>query len=338
MKTLICNNPGNIEYIERDIPHLKDDEVLLKIKAVGICGTDIHAFAGRQPFFAYPRVLGHEICGVAEMLGKSCSTAKVGQRYSVIPCIPCGACAACREGKTNCCENVSLYGVHQDGGFSEYLAVREQNLVELSDNLTDSAGALVECFAISAHAVRRADVKPQQNIVVVGAGPIGLAAAAIAKAKGARVAVADIDAERRRLVAEKVGVATLDPSSDDYIDALKACFSGELAGTVLDATGNKSSMSRAVDLIRHGGKIVFIGLYIGKLVIDDPTFHKKETTLLSSRNATREDFECVIELMAQGAISETMMKNQEFDFYTFGNQYQKNVVENKKLVKGVIKF
>ncbi|WP_186796066.1 alcohol dehydrogenase catalytic domain-containing protein, partial [Salmonella enterica] len=99
MKTLICNNPGNIEYIERDIPHLKEDEVLLKIKAVGICGTDIHAFAGRQPFFAYPRVLGHEICGVVEMLGKSCGRAKVGQRYSVIPCIPCGACAACREGK-----------------------------------------------------------------------------------------------------------------------------------------------------------------------------------------------------------------------------------------------
>ncbi len=96
-------------------------------------------------------------------------------------------------------------------------------------------------------------------------------------------------------------------------------------------------MSRAVDLIRHGGKIVFIGLYIGELVIDDPTFHK-ETTLLSSRNATREDFECVIELMAQGAISETMMKNQEFDFYTFGNQYQKNVVENKNWLKALSNF
>lgn len=338
MKTLICNNPGSIEYIDRDMPHPKDDEVLLKINAVGICGTDIHAFAGRQPFFSYPRVLGHEICGTVDMLGKSCRTAKVGKRYSVIPCIPCGTCAACKEGKTNCCESVSLYGVHQDGGFSEYLAVREQNLVELPENLTDSAGALVECFAISAHAVRRADVKPQQNILVVGAGPIGLAAAAIAKAKGARVAVADIDAERRRQVAEKVGVETLDPSSDGYIDALKACFSGQLACTLLDATGNKSSMSRAVDLIRHGGKIVFIGLYIGELVIDDPTFHKKETTLLSSRNATREDFECVIELMAQGAINEEMMKNHEYDFYTFGHQYKENVVENKKLVKGVIKF
>ncbi len=180
-------------------------------------------------------------------------------------------------------------------------------------------------------------MKPQQNIVVVGAGPIGLAAAAIAKAKGARVAVADIDAERRRLVAEKVGVATLDPSSDDYIDALKACFSGELAGTVLDATGNKSSMSRAVDLIRHGGKIVFIGLYIGELVIDDPTFHKKETTLLSSRNATREDFECVIELMAQGAISETMMKNR-IRFLYVRQPVPEERGRKQKLVKGVIKF
>ncbi|WP_159565519.1 zinc-binding alcohol dehydrogenase family protein [Budvicia diplopodorum] len=338
MKTLICHCPEKIEYVERDLPNLNDDEVLLKIRAVGICGTDIHAFAGRQPFFSYPRVLGHEICGAVEKLGKSCRSVKVGQRYSVIPCIPCGVCVACREGKTNCCEKVSLYGVHQDGGFTEYLAVREQNLVALPDNLTDSAGALVECFAISAHAVRRAEVKPMQNVLVVGAGPIGLAAAAIARAKGANVVVADIDAGRRRQIAEKVGVDTLDPSDENYIDALKTCFSGELACILFDATGNKSSMSRSVNLIRHGGKIVFVGLYIGDLVIDDPTFHKKETTLLSSRNATREDFECVIELMAMGTINEMMMKNKEYDFYTFGHQYKENVVENKELVKGVIKF
>ena len=173
MKTLICQRPGVMEYEEKDIPVPANNEVLLKIKAVGICGTDIHAFAGRQPFFSYPRVLGHEICAEAVSRGSQCQTAQSGQRYSVIPCIPCGECAACREEKTNCCERVSLYGVHQDGGFCEYLAVREDNLVPLPDEVSDSAGALVECFAIGAHAVRRAEIKTEQNVLVCMPGPIG---------------------------------------------------------------------------------------------------------------------------------------------------------------------
>lgn len=338
MKTLICHSPGEMEYIERTIPVPAENEALLKIKAVGICGTDIHAFAGRQPFFSYPRVLGHEICGEVVSQGSMCFGLKPGQRYAVIPCVPCGECVTCREGKTNCCERVSLYGVHQDGGFSEYLAVRAENLVALPDEISDSAGALVECFAIGAHAVRRAEVKPAQNVLVIGAGPIGLATSAIAKAKGAHVVVADIDAKRRQQVCNNLGIASLDPTTDKFIDELRQQFSGELACTVLDATGNKASMSQDIHFIRHGGKVVFIGLYIGELVMDDPTFHKKETTLLSSRNATSEDFECVIELMCSGLISEEMMKNQEFDFFTVGNDYQKIIVENREMIKGVITF
>ncbi|USD62493.1 zinc-binding alcohol dehydrogenase family protein [Vibrio sp. SCSIO 43140] len=338
MKTLICHEPNSIEYIERDIPSILDNEVLIKINSVGICGTDIHAYAGRQPFFSYPRVLGHEICGTAEKVGQACQSVTPGKRYSVIPCVPCGTCSACNEGKTNCCENVSLYGVHRDGGFSEYLAVYEDNLVELPENVSSSEGALVECFAISAHAVRRAEINARNNVVVVGAGPIGLAAAAIAKAEGANVVVVDVDAGRRDQVVTKLGVQSLNPLEDDYVQNLKAAFGGELACVLMDATGNKGSMSRSVDLIRHGGKIVFIGLYIGDLVLDDPTFHKKETTLLSSRNATRVDFERVIELMASGAINQDIMKNKDYDFHTFGNNYKQDVVENKELVKGVINF
>ncbi|MBM7035423.1 zinc-binding alcohol dehydrogenase family protein [Vibrio ulleungensis] len=338
MKTLICNEPNSIEYIERDIPQIQDNEVLLKIRSVGICGTDIHAYAGRQPFFSYPRVLGHEISGEVIKVGEKVASATAGKRYSVIPCIPCGVCAACRDGKTNCCEDVSLYGVHQDGGFSEYLAVYEDNLVELPDSVSDSQGALVECFAISAHAVRRAEITPRNNVLVVGAGPIGLAAAAIAKAEGATVAVADVSDVRRDKVAQSLDVIALDPLVDDYQEQLRNAFGGDLPCVVMDATGNKGSMSRAVELIRHGGKIVFIGLYIGDLVMDDPTFHKKETTLLSSRNATRQDFERVIELMAQGKISETIMKNKEYDFHSFGLNYKQDVVENTSLVKGVINF
>ncbi|PMH45325.1 galactonate oxidoreductase [Vibrio sp. 10N.286.49.B3] len=338
MKTLICHEPNSIEYIEREIPSILDNQVLLKVNSVGICGTDIHAYAGRQPFFSYPRVLGHEICGTAEKIGEACQATTSGKRYSVIPCVPCGMCAACREDKTNCCENVALYGVHQDGGFSEYLAVYEDNLVELPENVSNSEGALVECFAISAHAVRRAEISASNNVVVVGAGPIGLAAAAIAKAEGANVVVVDVDDSRREQVVAKLGVQSLNPFEDDYVQNLKKAFGGELACVLMDATGNKGSMSRSVDLIRHGGKIVFIGLYIGDLVLDDPTFHKKETTLLSSRNATRVDFERVIELMASGAISQEIMKNKDYDFYTFGNSYKQDVVENKELVKGVINF
>ncbi|WP_220720370.1 zinc-binding alcohol dehydrogenase family protein [Agarivorans litoreus] len=338
MKTLVCNEPFSIEYVEREKPSFAENEVLLKVKAVGICGTDIHAFAGRQPFFSYPRVLGHEISGVVEATGSACSTAKVGERFSVIPCIPCGECSACAEGKTNCCENVSLYGVHQDGGFTEYLSVLESNLVKLPDTVSDSQGALIECFAISAHAVRRAEIKAGQRVLQVGAGPIGLAAAAIAKANGAEVVVADVSDERRAHVEKALGIKTLNPLAESYVDDLKAAFGGNLACTLLDATGNKGSMSRSVELIRHGGKIVFIGLYIGDLVLDDPTFHKKETTLLSSRNATREDFERVIELMSKGEIDENIMKNRDYDFDTVGLSYQQDVVNNATLIKGVINF
>ena len=242
MKTLICQQPGVMEYVEKDIPTPADNEVLLKIKAVGICGTDIHAFAGRQPFFSYPRVLGHEICAEAVSRGSQCQTAQSGQRYSVIPCIPCGECAACREKKTNCCERVSLYGVHQDGGFSEYLAVREDNLVPLPDEVSDSAGALVECFAIGAHAVRRAEIKAEQNVLVIGAGPIGLATAAIARAKGAHVVVADIDCQRRQHVVDHLAINVFDPTQEGFIAALSEVFGGELACVVLDATGNKGKL------------------------------------------------------------------------------------------------
>jgi len=338
MKTLICNEPYSMEYIERHVPEIRENEVLLKINAVGICGTDIHAYTGHQPFFSYPRVLGHEICGTVEKVGSAVTKVSEGDRCSVIPCIPHGDSKAVKEGKTNCCEKLSLYGVHQDGGFCEYLAVYEDNLIKVPEGISNSQAALVECFAIGGHAVRRAEIKPDNNVLVVGSGPIGLGAAAIAKAAGATVAVADVADNRRSHVEEKLEVATLDPLAEDYLENLATTFDGELPCIVIDATGNKASMSRAVELIRHGGKIVFIGLYIGDLVMDDPTFHKKETTLLASRNATLEDFDKVLELMSTGLLSESIMKNKDYDFHTFGARYKEDVVENKSLIKGVINF
>ncbi|GAB3480589.1 zinc-binding alcohol dehydrogenase family protein [Marinomonas epiphytica] len=338
MKSLICNKPYEIQYIETPKPSIEADEVLLKIKAVGICGTDIHAYTGNQPFFSYPRILGHEICGQVEEVGSACPSSLAGEFVVVIPALACGECAACKEGKTNCCDTISLYGVHQDGGFQDYLAVKASNVIPVPASIDPAAASLVECFAIGAHANRRAQSKALENILVVGAGPIGLGTAAVALSNQANVVLADVSAERRAHAESALGIRTLNPLDEDYIEQLSQAFNGNLACTVMDATGNKASMSNSVNLIRHGGKIVFIGLYIGDLQLDDPTFHKKETTLIASRNATKEDFNTVINLFENQSISEKIMVNQEFQFDQIGLDYESNVVLNKDLVKGVIRF
>lgn len=338
MKSLICEEPFTIQYIETPKPTIAADEVLLKIKAVGICGTDIHAYTGNQPFFSYPRILGHEICGLVEETGSACPAELLGQSVVVIPAVACGTCPACKEGKTNCCDTISLYGVHQDGGFQDYLAVKVSNIIPVPDSISSAAASLIECFAIGAHANRRAQSQAGENILVVGAGPIGLGTAAIAKANGANVVVADVSDARRAHAESVLNINTLNPLDENYTDQLSHLFAGQLACTVMDATGNKASMTNSVNLIRHGGKIVFIGLYIGDLQLDDPTFHKKETTLIASRNATYEDFIRVIELFENKAISEKIMVNEEFHFDTIGLDYENKVVKNKRLVKGVIHF
>ncbi len=338
MKTLICNKPYDMQYIERSKPEIKDEEVLIKVKAVGICGTDIHAFTGKQPFFSYPRVFGHEICGEVVQVGTDCQTAKIGDRISVIPAISCKQCAACKSGKPNCCENISLYGVHQDGGFCEYLAVYEDNTIIVPDSLSDIAAAFTECFAIGAHAVRRSRIKAGENVLIIGAGPIGLGTAAIAKSDGANVVIADIDAQRLKHAEKTLAIATINPKDDHYLDELKMHFNGELADVVFDITGNKASMNKSVDLICHGGRIVFVGLYIGDLVLDDPTFHKKETTLIASRNATRQDFEKVIRLYASGDLFEDILLSHQYPFTMIGHSYGKDIVENHDLIKAAIVF
>jgi len=337
MNTLVCQEPKKLRWTQREVPVPGDDEALIKIKTVGICGTDIHAWGGNQPFFNYPRVLGHEICGEVVGIGKNIRTLHQGQQVAVIPYVACQHCPACLSGKTNCCEAISVIGVHQDGGFSEYLSVPVSNLLP-ADGIDPEAAALIEPFAISAHAVRRAAIQPGEHLLVVGAGPIGLGAAAIAHADGARVVVADTSPARREHVQRSLGVAALDPSAADFTDRLRAEYDGALAQKVIDATGNPQAMNNTVNLIRHGGTIVFVGLHKGDLQFSDPEFHKKETTMMGSRNATGEDFAKVGRLMAEGKLTAEMMLTHRYAFRELAEVYEAEVINNRGLIKGVIGF
>ena len=314
MNVLICQQPKELVWKQREIPIPGDNEALIKIKSVGICGTDIHAWGGNQPFFSYPRVLGHEICGEIVGLGKNIADLKNGQQVAVIPYVACQQCPACKSGRTNCCEKISVIGVHQDGGFSEYLSVPVANILP-ADGIDPQAAALIEPFAISAHAVRRAAIAPGEQVLVVGAGPIGLGAAAIAKADGAQVVVADTSPARREHVATRLELPLLDPSAEDFDAQLRAQFGGSLAQ-----------------------KVVFVGLFKGELQFSDPEFHKKETTMMGSRNATPEDFAKVGRLMAEGKITADMMLTHRYPFATLAETYERDVINNRELIKGVITF
>lgn len=337
MNTLVCQKPTQLVYQKKSIPTPNTNEVVIKVLTVGICGTDIHAWSGNQPFFSYPRVLGHEICGEIVSLGSKVNQWVIGQRVAVIPYISCNKCGACKSGKTNCCENISVIGVHQDGGFCEFLSVPENNLIVV-DDVDPEAAALIEPFAISAHAVRRASIITGDELLVVGAGPIGLGVAAIAKADGAKVVVADTSEQRRAHVEKVLGLPTLNPANEDFDGKLRSYFSGMLAAKIIDATGNSNSMNNTVNLIRHGGSITFVGLFKGELQISDPEFHKKETTMMGSRNATKEDFIKVSGLMAQKKITANMMLSHRYDFNRLADNYESQVINNKSLIKGVISF
>src|SRR5690349_21486819 len=172
MKTLVCTKPGEFNYVDVEQPQARPGQSIIKIRRIGICGTDLHAYEGTQPYFEYPRILGHELAGDLVDLDQAPGFA-IGDAVTIIPYFSCGHCIACRNGKPNCCVSINVCGVHVDGGMVEYLSVPSSSLVH-NGGLGHDQLALVEPLAIGAHAVRRAAVRPDEFVLVVGAGPIGL--------------------------------------------------------------------------------------------------------------------------------------------------------------------
>ena len=334
MLTVICETPGVLRAEERSVPTRADDEVLLRVKRVGVCGTDLHIFTGNQPYLQYPRVMGHELSGIVEEPPAGSALAP-GDPVFVMPYLSCGHCIACRHGKTNCCVNIQVLGVHRDGAFTEYLSVPQQ-FVHKAEGVTLDQAAMVEFLAIGAHAVRRADVQPAQRVLVVGVGPIGMAALTFAQLRGANVTVLDTRAERLAFCRDRLGANAGVLIGPDDEAGLALLSDGEFFDVVFDATGNPRAMERGFKFIAHGGKYVLVSIVRDNITFSDPEFHKREATLLGSRNATMEDFETVLRAMRGGLIPDAALNTHRMPLIKVPADFARLLDPSQGVVKAIV--
>ena len=334
MNTLVCTTPGHFSYLETEIPELTPGHTLIKIKRIGICGTDLHAFEGTQPFFNYPRILGHELAG--EIVETDAPEFSTGEAVTFIPYFNCGKCIACRSGKPNCCTTLKVSGVHIDGGMVEYLSVPSYSLVH-GEGLSLDELALVEPLAIGAHGIRRADVQEGETVLIVGAGPIGLGAMEFARIAGAKVIALDINDSRLAFCRERIGVDhTLNGLTENVTEKLSDLTSGDMPTAIVDATGNLRAINTAFEYLAHGGRYVLVGLQKGEISFSHPEFHKREATLMSSRNATRADFEHVIKSMKAGYIDPTTYITHRVAFGQVKDKFEDWLNPSNGVIKAMV--
>lgn len=337
MKTLVCSEPGQLIFRNVAEPIPAKDHAIIRIRSIGVCGTDLHAFEGTQPYFNYPRILGHELAG--ELIDfDNAPGFELNEKVTFLPYFNCGHCVACRRNRPNCCANLKVFGVHIDGGMSEYISIPSKYLVH-GEGLSFDELALVEPLAIGAHGISRAGFAPGEYVLVMGAGPIGLGTIEFAMLAGASVIAMDVNAERLSFCRDILNThATINAGTEDAEAALRSITNGDMPTVVIDATGNVGAINRGLDYLAHSGTYILIGLQKQNFSFSHPEFHKRETTLMSSRNATREDFQYVIKCLRNNLINPQKYITTRINFDQVDSQFPKLFNPGNGLIKAMINF
>ena len=304
MKAIQLLEPKQFRMI--DVPEPANPgpgDAVVRIHRVGICGTDYSGYLGKMPFFSYPRIPGHELGVEVVAVGSGVTHVKPGDRAAIEPYINCQACYSCARGLTNACENHKTLGVHIDGGLCPLFTIPARKL-HVSKKLTFEQLALVETLGIGLHAVNRAQPKPDETVLVIGAGPIGLSVIEFAKLAGSRIVVMDLNENRLRFARERMGVAEtiLAKGFDDDVKTFTELTGGKLGNVGVDATGSAKSMSAAYHFVGFGGRLVWVGITQDELKFTQPLMHRREMSFLASRNAQSPEFTRIVRLIEGGMI------------------------------------
>ena len=330
MRAISCPEPGQLKLIDIERPQAKPGWVRVGIRHIGICGTDYHIFEGTHPFLQYPRIMGHELSGV--VLDGNGTEFAAGDPVVINPYLNCGQCPACLEGKPNCCETLSVIGVHSDGGMTEEVVLPAGNLYPAT-GLTLEQAAMTEFLAIGAHAVRRTEIKRGWRVLVVGGGPIGLGVAIFARIAGGDVTVVDAAADKVEAT-QAMGfdaVLAADLEGAAFAERRRSGFDA-----VLDATGSIKVMNSSLFHTRNGGNYTLVGVIKGDLVSPDAEVHRRELTIRASRNATREDFDHVMESIRRGLVPTDRLKTHTMSFDQVPTELPRLVHERTGLIKAII--
>ncbi len=304
MRAIRLEQPRQLRYVDIDPPKAPGHgQALVKTHRMGICGTDYSGYLGKMPFFRYPRIPGHELGVTVLEIGPDVSNVEPGDRCSVEPYMNCGRCYACRSGGPNCCEALNVIGVMVDGGLCERFLIRADKL-HPSDKLSFEQLALVETLGIGCHATDRGAPSEGAHVLIIGAGPIGLATLEFTRLTGATVTVMDriearLDFCRRRYGVENTVVFK---RLETALEQVRFITDGDLYSVVTDATGNAASMCGALNYVAHTGTLVYVGITTDKVSFPHPALHRPEMTIKGSRNALPRDFSRIISLIEDGTI------------------------------------
>lgn len=338
MKAIRLEEPKHFAYVDIADPGEPGvDQVLVRTHRMGICGTDLSGYLGKFPFFRYPRIPGHELGVEVLAVGPNVSNVKVGDRCSVEPYMNCGHCFACRRGQGNCCTSLNVIGVMIDGGLCERFLIRADKL-HPSAKLSYEQLALVETLAIGCHATDRGASQTGDHVLIIGAGPIGLATLEFTRLTGATVTVMDMVESRLDFCRRQYGIShtILFKGDGSELEQMKSITGGDMYLVVTDATGNKHSMASAMKYVAHTGSLVYVGITTEEITFTHPTLHRPEMTLKASRNALPADFGRIIQLIEDGTINTTPWVTHRTAFQDMVAQFESYTRPETGVLKAIV--
>jgi 2-desacetyl-2-hydroxyethyl bacteriochlorophyllide A dehydrogenase len=307
MKAAVIKKAGEMVLTDVPMPILSEGEALIKVKYIGICGSDIHVLEGSHPTAVYPLIPGHEFVGeMVEARGSEAKRFRSGEIVVAQEIVSCGVCDACAKGEDNVCRELKIIGIHTDGGFAQYVKVKIRKMYKLPENIDFTLAALVEPLAVAVHDVRRSGLKMGETALVIGGGPIGMLVAIVARAAGARKVVVSEVSEYRLKVAQEMGFDTVNPTKEGFGERLTELSEGRDFDVSFEAAGAPSAIGTCIDHTKNAGNIVVIAMTERPSVIDTGKIFAKELTLIGVRMHSQYNFLGAVDIVKSGMLNKEL--------------------------------